>query len=78
MKPTSGRRGGIAAIATPGAAAPVAAQGNPPREKLVHHPDLPGGEEFAVHRQVLTHVANPITVLTRGPLELRVVMPGLA
>ncbi len=71
-----GRRGGIAAIAAMGAAAPAAAQGNAPREKVVYHLNQPGGEEFAYYRQFLVNVGNHLGVLTRGNFDLRVVMHG--
>jgi len=72
-----GRRGGIAAIAGLGAAAPVAAQqASTAREKVVYHLNMPGGEEFAYYRQMLTNVQNHLTVLTRGQFDLRVVMHG--
>lgn len=76
MKRRVGRRGGIAAIAAMGAAAPAAAQGNAPREKVVYHLNQPGGEEFAYYRQFLTNLANHMSVLTRGAFDLRVVMHG--
>ena len=72
-----GRRGGIAAIAGLGTAAPAAAQqASTAREKVVYHLNQPGGEEFAFYRQFLVNVGNHLTVLTRGQFDLRIVMHG--
>lgn len=71
-------RRGLAAIAVLGAAAPTlaAAQASAPRDRIVYHLNQPGGEEFSHYKQMLTNVANHLTVLTPGDFDLRVVMHG--
>jgi len=76
MKRMVGRRGGIAALAAMGAAAPAAAQASSPREKVVYHLNQAGGEDFAYYRQFLVNVSNHLTVLTPGQFDFRIVMHG--
>ncbi|MCS6891555.1 MAG: DsrE family protein [Rhodovarius sp.] len=77
QKNRMGRRRGLAALAGIGAAVPLAAGAqSSPRAKIVYHLNQPGGEEFSYYRQMLTNVANHLTVLTPGQFDLKVVMHG--
>lgn len=76
MNRKMGRRGGIAALAAMGAAAPAFAQAPAGKEKILYHLNQPGGEEFVHYRQLLVNLRNHLSVLTPGNYDLRVVMHG--
>ena len=76
MTKAMGRRGGIAALAAMGAAAPALAQAPGGKEKVLYHLNQPGGEEFTYYRQFLVNLRNHLSVLTPGNYDLRVVMHG--